>query len=246
MLTSRAGEITALPDFIIWPKEVLRLGGSSFIKESFSRSGGTSLENSETTTRTDLGKWRAEIGPIPLYYPNEYRVWNAIETYLGGRPGLVAVPCNEKFTAPYVGGQRSEPDHTTHSDGTTFSDGTQYRTRSIDLRMATTAQLGATVVSIEAVNAGDDLTGIYFSYQFALYQTGELISKNGDIWQLRIFPAIRQIIPAGADLECDDPACLMHLETDTAMSVEETPGQLATPSVRFVEAVDYWNILATS
>lgn len=238
--------IIAVADFRVWPKSVLKIGGCEFIEETFSRSGGTSLENSETITQTDLGKWRAELGPIPLYYPNEWRVWRGIATYLNGRSGIVAVPANAKFTAPYVNGIPSEPSLTPHSDGSTFSDGTQYRTRSIDLKMSTAAVLGATVVSIQSVNAGDDLTGIRFSYQYAMYQTGELINKTGDVWQMRIFPAIRQAIPAGADLECDDPMCLMRLESDTEMSVRETPNRLATPTIRLVEAVDYWNDLATS
>lgn len=236
----------AVPDFIVWPKSVLKIGGCEFTEETFSRTGGTSLENSEVITQTDLGKWRAEIGPIPLYYPNEWRVWRAISTFLNGRAGIVAIPANDRFSAPYVNGVETHPRFTTHSDGATFSDGSQYRARSIDLKMSTAATLGATVVSIEAVKAGDDLTGIRFSYQYAMYQTGELISKSGDVWQMRIFPAIRQAIPASADLECDEPKCLMRLESDTEMSVRETPNRLATPSIRLVEAVDYWNTLASS
>ncbi len=235
-----------MPDFIVWPKSVLKPGTCQFTEETFSRSGGTSLENSEIVTQTDLGKWRAEIGSVPLYYPNEWRAWRAISTYLNGRSGIVAVPASERFTAPYAGGIPSIPSASTHSDGSTFSDGSQYRTRSIDLKMSTAAALGATVVSIEAVNAGEDLTGIRFSYKYALYQTGELIQKTGDVWQMRVFPAIRQAIPVDAVLEADDPMCLMRLESDTEMSVQEIPNRLATPSIRLVEAVDYWNDLAAS
>ncbi len=235
-----------MSDFIVWPKSVLTPSGCNFIKESFSRTGGTSLENSETITRTSVGKWRAEIGPVFVHSVNQFRVWRAIDTYLGGRGGLIAVPAHEKFSAPYVNDTATEPDLSTHSDGSTFSDGSKYRTRSIDLKMSTAAALGATIVSIQAVNAGSDLTGIRFSYQYALYETGELIAKNGDIWQMRIFPAIRQSIPAGADLETDDPMCLMKLETDTGMQLPEDPSRVSSQTVRFVEAVDYWNDLASA
>ena len=232
--------------FKIWPKSVLPLAGCNFIQEPFSRTGGTSLENVEITTQTDVGKWRADIGPIIVHTRNQFRVWTAIRTYLSGRSGIIAMPANEKFTAPYVGDVETSPGLSTHSDGSTFSDGSKYRTRSIGLRMSAAAGLGATVVSIEAVNAGDDLTGVRFSYQYALYETGELISRSGNVWQVRVFPAIRQAIPAGADLEADDPMCLMKLETDIGMQLPETPDRVSRQTIRMVEAVDYWNDLAVA
>ena len=210
-----------------------------------SRTGGRTLGGVERATQTDTGYWQAEIEFL-IRDRNAWKVWKAIETELNGRTGVVAILMNEKHSAPYVGGIESRPVITNHSDGTSFSDGAGYRTRSIDLKMGSAAPVGSTVVTLEAVNAGDDLTGVTFSYQYAAYETGSLISKSGDLWQMRVFPPIRQAIPAGADLECDDPMCLMHLMTDTGMDAEQSPDPLAKKTVHFNEAVDFWADLLIS
>lgn len=235
-----------MADFLVWPSKTLRIGEAQFTEAAMSRTGGLSLEGSERTTKTDVGFWKADLKNIPIVSAAHWRVWQAIATELGGRSGLIAVPAVSRFSAPYVDDIESEPTITNHSDGASFSDGTGYRNRSIILRTSAQANLGSTIVSIEAQHAGDDLTGIKFSYQYALYKTGSIISKSGNIWQMRVFPAIRQTIPAGADLETDDPMCLMHLATDTEMTAEEKPGKLCFPSISLKEAVDYWTDLANS
>jgi len=60
-----------------------------------------------------------------------------------------------------------------------------------------------------------------------------------------VTPAIRQTIPAGADLEFDNPTCLVHLASDNGMDIpQDAIGKTSLVNVNFVEATDYWSRLA--
>lgn len=217
----------------------------AFNVRPFSRSGGPSLNGVQRSVKTDLGFWSATLGDIPIHTVARRRTWNAIRTGLGGRPGLVIVPAYERSVSPYVGGVRNWPVHVPHSDETTFSDDSDYQQRTIDIRMFTTAAIGATYVFLQIYSAAPDLAGVRFSYQHALYETGPFIAVGGSIWQVPISPAIRAAIPAGAHLEFEEPDCLMHLASDDAMDIDHPMGLPSNPTIQFVEATDYWSDLAS-
>lgn len=211
---------------------------------AFSRSGGRSLGGIERTTRTDRGFWAIMLDQVPVHSPTQHRVWNAIRAQLCGRAGLIAVPVWSFKSAPYVGGTYASPVLTDHDDGTPFDDGTQYMQGSIDIEMASYAPLGSTVVTLRSVNASG-VSGIRFSYQHALYETGPILAQpTGDTFQVSIFPAVRMAIPAGASLEVDEPTCLCRLREDAGMDISEGITPLLRKSVSFVEAVDFWTDLA--
>lgn len=209
----------------------------------FSRSGGRSLGGIERTTRTDRGFWQITLDQIPVHSAAQRRTWNAIRTGLGGRVGQIAVPVWATFSAPYVSGAWEPLAETTHDDGTTFDDGTSYSQGAIDVQMASFAPLGSTVVTIRLINAASP--SLRFSYQHALYETGPVLNEVSEgVYQVPVFPAIRMAIPAGAQLEVDEPTCLCHLAEDRGMDQQEGISILQRRSVTFVEAVDYWNDLA--
>jgi hypothetical protein len=238
--------VIGVPDYLNWPRALLSPERSDFHQVAFTRSGGPSLEGNERTIKTNRGYWRAEVGPIPLFSVAQRRTWNALRTFLGGKSGIIAMPVYTNHFAPYPGGVPGSPSLVAHSDGSTFSDGTKYRTRYIDVEMNATATLGATVVYLKANNAAADLTGIRFSYQHALYETGPAVSISGDVWQVPVFPAIRQAIPVGSSLECDEPTCLMQLASDNEMRAADVAGRFVNPTINLVEAVQYWTDLANS
>jgi hypothetical protein len=172
------------------------------------------------------------------------RVWNTIETDLAGRAGLIAVPVWSFDSAPYASGEREPLALTSHDDGTPFDDGSLYQQGAIDIQMAAFAPLGATVITLRLINAAT-AAGIRFSYQHAAYKTGRILSELGDgAFQVSIFPAIRQAIPAGAQLDVDNPTCLCHLAEDRGMDLGLNNTEIDTATVEFVEAVEFWDDLA--
>jgi len=233
-----------MTDSIIhWPTTVLPPGEVQANLTPFTRSGGRTLGGIDRVIRTDRGHWGLSLEQVPVYSAAQHRTWNALRTRLGGRAGLIAVPALSFKSAPFVSGQREPAVLSSHDDDTSFDDSTEYAQGAIDIRMASYAPLGATVVTLSLVYAAS-VVGIRFSYQHALYETGPILAQSGETTlQVPVFPAIRQPIPAGAHLEVDAPTCLCRLRDDAGMDISEGITPLLRPSVAFVEAVDYWNDL---
>ncbi len=231
-------------DFIHWPTKLLRPASAIASPVAFTRSGGRSLGGIERATRTDRGFWRLTLNDVTIHKPAMRRTWNAIRTQLGGRAGIVAVPAWSIDSAPYVSSERDPLALTTHDDGTKFDDGAAYSQGAIDIQMASYAPLGSTVVTLRLVHAASG-SGIRFSYQHALYETGAVLSEPGEgLVQVSVFPSIRAAIPAGAQLEVERPTCLCRLADDRGMDLPLTAAQIDAATVEFVEAVDVWNALA--
>ncbi|MBD9640736.1 hypothetical protein IB277_31045 [Ensifer sp. ENS07] len=210
----------------------------------FSRSGGRTINGLERTIRTDCGFWSIALNGVMLHSKAQRRVWNALRTGLGGRSGLIVIPAWSWDTAPYASGE-FEPDvYVPHSDGTSFSDGTMYRQGSISVRCAEDVPIGATKIRLQVLEAENDLAGVRFSFNHALYETGPAVSITGSTWEVGLFPAVRAPIRANADLEFNRPTCLAHLQDDRGMDVSMNPSMISEHSVNFVEAVDYWSDLA--
>lgn len=246
MLTSKTKGEVGLANFVHWPFKLFAMRGKpAFHQRPFTRSGGTTLGGRDLVTQTDLGFWRA-VFPNIMVKSNDMRheeAWNAIQVALQGRTGLVIVP------AYYTGSRLQQLAKTqsalaTHSDGSTFSDGTKYSSEPPLVQMEEDAQIGATVVKLRALREGLSLTGIKYSYFHALYQTGPVRSRDGDVVQVPIFPATRAKIPAGSILTVKEPTCLMHLASDNEMDIVHGVSPITPKTLNFVEAIDYWDKVA--
>lgn len=233
MTLSRSGAI-------VWPECVLSPQAIVAEVVPFTRSGGRSLSGLERVTRTDRGWWSIALEGVILETREQRQCWNAIRTMLSGRAGLVAVPLHSREVAPYPGGLWQRPLSVSHSDGATFSDGSGYRQRVITVRASALAPIGATSMRFTAINADADLVGARFSYELAAYEIG---AKRSD-GSYAITPAVRAPIPAGADLEFDQPTCLCRLADDRAMAHSVSIEGFDSHSVSFVEATEWWSDLA--
>lgn len=228
---------------IQWPADLLTPAECRPNVNPFSRSGGRTLGGLKPAVRTDLGFWSIELLDIPVHSRAQRRTWEAISQKLSGSAGLIAVPAWSQDTAPYVSG-RFEPEiETPHSDDSMFDDGTPYTQGAISVVTDGVTPVGATSIRLRIINAAADLVGVRFSYQHALYKTGPVISVDGDIWTLPISPTVRELIPAGADLEFDRPTCICRLENDRGMDGGVDAVPFERRSVSFVEAADYWSTL---
>ncbi|MET3924610.1 hypothetical protein [Devosia sp. 2618] len=236
-----------MPDIIHWPAGLLTPQSSPFDPRPFSRSGGRSLGGISRSARSDRGFWQGSLKNIVFRRATQFdqaRTWNAIRTALAGTSGLVAVPVCASRVWAADGFKDFAPRMTTHDDGTPFDDGTHYSQGNIDIEMASFAALGSTVINLR-LNHAPTASGIRFSYQHAMYETGRILGQLAEsVFQVEISTAIRAPIPASAQLEADRPTILCHLASDTEMDIEFPGAGMPRPSVAFVEAVDYWNDLA--
>ena len=225
---------------IVWPHKLLTPEECRAYPNPFTRSGGRTLGGVKPSYRTDLGHWAIELVNVPLVTTPQKRTWDAIDTYLGGSSGRIAVPAWAMDSAPYESGQEEPEIHVPHSDGSTFSDGSEYQQSAISVVSVGVTALGATVMSMRIIKGAADLSGVRFSYNHALYKTGQVVSVEDDVWTVRITPQVRELIPAGADLEFDRPTCVCNLVEDAGMRRAINADRIEMVSVSFVEDTDYW------
>ena len=227
-----------------WPLDVLRPAQILPNVVPFSRTGGVSLGGIERVVRTDRGWWTIAYKGITLGSPAARRAWNSIRTKLAGRAGTLSVPVWSFDAMPWRSGAVHGHLLSTNSDDSAFSDGARWATRGNLVELATEAAIGDTSVTLRLVYGPADLSGIRFSYEHALYETGAATDIDGDEWTVPVFPAIRRAIPADAGLEVDMPRCLVRLASDAAMNTSFNVSRGDKVDVAFVEDVATWNDLA--
>jgi len=193
-----------------------------------------------------MGHWRIDLKDVELDTIAHRRTWDAIDTILGGSSGQIAVPAWALDTAPYASGAEESDILVSHSDGTPFSDGSLYEQSPISIVSSGTTVIGATEISMTIINGFADLSGVRFSYNHALYKTGQVTSISGDTWTVRVSPSIRAQIPTGSDLEFHRPTCLCNLLEDTGMRRAANSQRFERRTVSFVEDTKYWSDMAAS
>lgn len=228
-------------DISVWPYELLKPQSCIVYPTPFTRSGGRTLGGTKPSYRTDLGPWNINLENIILSTTEQKRAWNAICAYLGGTSGRIAIPAWAIDTAPYASGLVESGSLIKHSDDTLFSDGAYYSQGPIDIISVGTTAVGATEISMQIINGYADLSGVLFSYNHALYKTGQVTNISGDIWTVRITPTVRDLIPNGADLEFHRPTCLCNLVSDTGMKRGPNPDRVEKLTVSFIEDTKFWS-----
>jgi hypothetical protein len=227
-------------DAIEWPR-MLCPRECQLSQVPFTRSGGRSLGGVRKAIRTDLGFWLIDYVNVSLTSPGHRRTFKAIRTDLGGQAGLVIVPIPVTNVGPFPPGERRSRILTTHGDGTPFSDGSLYSQGTIKVYSVGVTPIGATTIGFQLENGLAELSGVNFSYNHALYETGPASAIAADTWTVRIFPSVRAEIPDGAELNFSTPTCLCHLADDRGMDTVISKDPAIIRNVSFVEATDYWN-----
>lgn len=235
-----------MPEILEWPSAILKPAAIEANVVAFSRSGGVTLGGLQRVVRTDRGWWSVAYKGIALDTPAQRRVWNAIAAHCGGMAGLMAVPVWSFDSAPWPVGTVNGRVLVPHSDGTSHGDGSLYAQSPIRVTLVDAVAIGATSVKLRIGGGIDELTGVRFSYEHALYRTGIPTLVDGTDWTVPVSPAIRAPIPAGADLEFGLPTCLVRLADDRTMDVRLSSGRFDLVDAAFVEAADYWSDLAAA
>lgn len=233
-----------MTDFVVWPHRVLIPAAIEANVVPFSRSGGRTLGGLERVTRTDRGFWSITYKGVPLKSAADRRMFNALGVHCSGMATPIVVPVWSNDTAEWPAGSRNGVILTPHSDGSSFDDESLYSQPAIGVSLVGAAAIGATSVTLRIGYGIDELIGVRFSYEHALYQTGFPTLIDGTDWTVPITPPIRAPIPDGAALEFGLPTCLVRLASDRELDTSFTAGFFDRVDVAFVEAADHWNDLA--
>ncbi|KQY27177.1 hypothetical protein [Rhizobium sp. Root482] len=230
----------------VWPHDLLIPAEVRPNLVPFTRTGGRSLGGAKPSVRTDLGYWSIDYAGVLLHSRAQLRTWEAIKDVLSGSSGRIAIPVWSHQTAPRIGatGSYIASPEVPHDDDTEFSDETEYEQGEISVVAHEAVAIGATTIMLRIINAEDDLAGVLFSYNHALYRTGQVLDVDGDVWTMRVSPSVVATIPAGASLEFDLPTCLCNLADDRGMDNGANINGNERVNVSFVQDMQYWNILA--
>lgn len=235
-----------MTEVLLWPSSVLVPSAIEPNVVPFTRSGGVTLGGLQQPVRTDRGWWEIVYRGVPLRTTAERRMWSMISVELGGMAGSIAIPVWAEDSAPWPAGTNNGQILTPHSDGSSFSDGSLYSQPAIGVTLVDALAIGATSAKLRIGFGIDELAGVLFSYQHALYKTGFPTMIDGTDWTVSITPAVRAPIPAGAALEFALPTCRVRLADDRGMDTRFSAGRFDQRDVAFVEDVKYWSDLAVA
>lgn len=194
-------------------------------------SGGTSLSGQEDVIATDGGgRWFFELTNPYLDGRRVAKAWRALSAHLGaGQPIIVRI-CDTRHQP--TNGFEQVP----HSDGAPFSDGGLYLSGDCDIVTAADAALRSTSLAIDIVTLPEPLVGgerfsiVHDTMLDRIYEISEISEDRTTVF---FTPPLREAVPAGTELNFEDPRCVMRRDGD--MRSPTTMGYAESPGVRFVE-----------
>lgn len=175
--------------------------------------GGVALTGKEAVSSSSAGYWRFVLGGIPVKTRANILAWRAIEAQLEGRANTIAIPIYDGKRAPWPdlpGGV---------IDAESFGD----------------VEEGDTALQITPVNIDDLHPGMGFSVENRYYR---IVTVQGEsaVYDVTIFPPVREAWSAGQSLEFRRPTCLVRLADDLGMTLDLDLHRFADVSVEFEEA----------
>lgn len=184
------------------------------------------------------GIWRATYVQIPLDTPEKILLAEAVEAILDGGAEPMAIPRLPGLRAPTSLGVP-----VTHSDETTFSDGTLYVGGGIRGLLSAPASLFATTISFKWAGSVHLLGGdfeVMSPEGPRLHRIKRFLSRAGSAgaftYTAEIVPPLRCDLASEAEMNFDDPHCLMRLANPEVFAAVLKMNLYGFIDAEFVEA----------
>ena len=194
--------------------------------------------------RTDGGGlWGVNYGAMNLRTDDLVRAWRAWEGELAGGAALVNVPVLDLRFAPrpLQGGRLARPGSLRNGSDVDpyFPEVVGYGAPIVVASIAPAA-LRATTVTLTVTQGSRAVGGQTFevnhpTFGKRVYQTGRVISRDGQSTTLNIWPPLREAIAAPVAVNFDWPCLTCRLVPDSDISPELTHGR-GSVTAQFVEA----------
>jgi hypothetical protein len=174
--------------------------------------GGQSFLGYEQVVGNSPGRWRATFGKIDIRTAAQVQAWNALAAKLCGRLIPLLIPLYDKQRAP-------SPAVTAATDAAVPS--------------------GAINFTINKTVGGELFEGMHFadSLHERLYRIAKIVTHVGGVYNVNIWPPVREAMAASASLEFNAPVFRVKLASDTEMDMDLELLKYGSPSVRFAEDV---------
>lgn len=225
---------------IIWPRSVFPPRTISVNKRGMSVVGPSTLTGRNQAASVDAGYWVFSFRRIAVGTPEKVKAWRALSALIEGASNLISIPVYDAGQiGEYIAGA-SVPFKNDDNDPVYFSDGSGFAGTDPYLAMNVgEAAIGATSITIDFGAAPEEIVGgEYFSVRDRLYVIKGVIARVGDVYELAIWPRVREAIEDDVIFNFTDPRCLVRLQSDMEMDLDLDIGRLGFPDVNFIEAID--------
>lgn len=221
---------------ILWPINIL--SPREFMMDIAPRTlaGPSSVSGVSQVAASDAGIWKASYSGIPVVNCQSITLWRALNTMFEGRMNSLLLPYSTRCQ-PFAPDWASVYDGVPHSDGSPFADSALYRSRLIDIGLISNIPLRGTTANIQLRTAYNVQPGQVFSVDGRLYRIRTLQRTGENTVSITFRPPAREVVPAGSELEFDEPVCRMRLASDNEMDLPLDYGRWSFPTVSFIEDV---------
>lgn len=202
--------------------------------------GPPALDGGAQWVQSDAGCWYIDYYGISVVESDRIKLFRILQGLLNGPATSILVPTFDCKQAPWPldgSGRKIIGSYTPHSDGTPFSDDTLYYNQSIDITCAV-ASAGLSALTITVNMAGELQGGEHFSVGERLYRIIgiEQVSSSPLMYDVDIWPPLREAIADGAQLDFDRPVCRCILADPRGLMLTLQSRVIGRPNVSFIEA----------
>lgn len=202
--------------------------------------GPPSMSGGQQAVQSDAGCWYIQYNSISVIEEFRVKLWRVMQARLNIVGTPILLPVFDCKRSPYPldtsGHKITSYGEVPHSDTALFSDGTGYGSRVIDITAAAYAEFRAVTMEITVNYAGALEGGEFFSTLVGdMYTITSIELITGTTYAIGLSPPLRAAIPAGTQLEFDNPVCRCVLENPGSMSLMLTQRIVGRPSLEFIE-----------
>jgi len=222
-----------MPDPVHWPRRLLRPANASINPAPATVAGVAALSGFRQAVSSPAGVWAITYDRIIVASRAQRLTLRAIAALVEGRATPIVLPVYDREELRPI--DPSIDASATHDDGSTHDDGTGYGARRAQILVDGAVALGANQMTTETVLGETIEPGMHFSVGHRLYRVRSIVETDGASTTFKFWPIAREAIPDGAELEFDEPVCLVRLAEDGGLDLALENGRHGFPSISFVE-----------
>lgn len=225
---------------IVFPAKLMRESSHDWNIVGNTATAGQTAASSVDIRSDGGGLWSASLNNIQFWDQTDTLLWRAVRQLCNGGVNPIIVPRNDAIFAPFPPGPRTYG--TIHfGDTALFDDGSGFRQPVIDVTCYGGAPLRATAMTLSlnncaALQGGEAFSILHPTFNWRLYEIASVTPIDATHVSVTFNPPLREAIPAGTQLEFDQPLCTMKLVNAAAMDLNVTTWPFSLATVKFIES----------
>jgi hypothetical protein len=218
---------------VIWPRSVLRPRNVAINVAPATVAGAAALSGFRQAVSSPAGVWAIRFDGLVVTSRAAKLCLRALGALVEGRSTPIVLPVYDREDLRPV--DPSLDASAPHSDGSMHDDGTGYGAVRAQIVVDGAVALGANQMTTETIVGETIEPGMHFSAGHRLYRVRSIVETDGANTTFTFWPIAREAILDGAELEFDEPVCLVRLAEDAGLDFSLDAGLHGFPSIAFIE-----------